>query len=126
MEDLSGAPVWISVAGAVIAWPALKYIWPVIRDSLAAQGGQWRAENHFLEQLKAELKDVKSERDATRQQANALVMQVAGLEAQVKILTQQLEMATEQLKSAMGQLHVANTQIEELRREVRIVQGASQ
>lgn len=91
MENPNIISAILGVAGVVLGYPALKYLWPVIRDSLQAQGGQWRAENKFLSQLQQDLKLVKEERDATRLQANQLFVQVAKLEAQVEILSARLE-----------------------------------
>ena len=93
MDDISGLPAWLSIGGVILGYPTIRYLWPVLRDSLAAQGGQWRKENEFLTQTGEELKQVKAERDANREKLNRLIIRNAQLHMHNQMLAAQLKAA---------------------------------
>jgi hypothetical protein len=81
----------------MVFFVAIKYFWPLMKQSLDTQITQGRTESGLLRQVIAERDKALAERDRAEQRADELFAQLADVQAQLKIMAFQLESAKAQL-----------------------------
>lgn len=77
---------------------AIKYLWPLMQQSLTAQTGQWRTENAFMRQMAAERDKAIAEKEAAEKRADEYFAAMADMKTEVRMLTLQLQIANERIE----------------------------
>jgi hypothetical protein len=107
MPNVDVLPGWMWPIGSVILLVALKYLWPLMRQSMNTQLAQGRTESGLLTQVMEERDRAVQRADEADARAAKLFSEVAELRAQVKIMQFQLDVAqkqVERLTEKVGQL----------------------
>lgn len=111
MPDFTAVPGWAWPTGGMVFFVAIKYFWPLMKQSLDTQVTQGRTESGLLRQVIVERDKALAERDKAEGRADELFAQLADVQAQLKIMAFQLE--------------AANARIGELSAKLDHIQGAS-
>lgn len=105
MPDISTTPIWAWPTGAAALFFAIKYLWPLMKQSLDTQLAQGRTESGLLAQALSERDKALARADAADDRADELFKQLADVQAQLKIMAFQLEVANSKIEALTAKLN---------------------
>lgn len=97
MPDFTAVPGWAWPTGGMVFFVAIKYLWPLMQQSLTAQTGQWRTENAFMRQMAAERDKAIAEKEVAENRADEYFAALADMKTEVRMLTLELKIANERI-----------------------------
>lgn len=97
-------PSWAWPVGSAVLFFALRYLWPLMRQSLDTQLTQGRTESGLLRQALEERDKAVYRADAAEERADKLFAELSGLKAQIQIMQFKLDQAQTQVAHLSEQI----------------------
>lgn len=105
MPDVTTTPIWAWPTGIAALFIAVRYLWPLMRQSLDTQLTQGRTESGLLNQVIKERDKAIERADAADKRADELFSQLADVRTQLTIMAFQLETANGKIEALTAKLN---------------------
>ena len=97
-------PVWFWTSGTAAIFFAVKYLWPLMRQSRDSQITQGRVESGLLNQIARERDKALMRADEANRRSDELFAKLAEVQTQLTIMTSQLQVANDKITHLSSKL----------------------
>lgn len=104
MPDVNALPIWAWPTGVGVFFIAVKYLWPLMKQSLDTQLTHGRTESGLLRQVIAERDKALAEKQHAEDRADELFERLADVQSRLTIMSYQLEAAQKQISELSAKL----------------------